>query len=125
MNPQISIVSGGIFCVCLVLFHLTFWRLFRWNTELAKLTSLNRAVVQVLNLSLTFVFVIFAYVSLAHTTEMESTPLGRSLLLLIALLWYLRAIEQVYFFGLRTRLSVLFLVFFVLGGTLYLIPLIG
>ena len=125
MNPQISIVSGGIFCACFALFHLAFWWLFRWKTELAKLTSLNRAVVQVLNLSLTFVFVIFAYLSLAHTAEMESTPLGRSLLLLIALLWYLRAIEQIYFFGLRTRLSVLFLVFFALGGTLYLIPLIG
>ena len=77
---------------------------------------------QVLNLCLTFVFVIFAYVSIAHATEMTTTPLGRSLLLLIALFWYLRAVEQIYFFGFRNPLSVLFLVFFAIGGTLYLIP---
>ena len=50
MAPHTSIVAGGIFCICFALFHLAFWKLFRWETELAKLTSLNRAVVQVLNL---------------------------------------------------------------------------
>ncbi len=67
---------------------------------------------QVLNLCLTFVFVIFAYVSIAHAGEMTSTPLGRSLLLLISLFWYLRAAEQIWFFGLRKPLSILFLLFF-------------
>ena len=125
MNSQTPIFVGGVFCACLALFHLTFWRLFRWKTELGKLTSLNRAVVQVLNLSLTFVFVIFAYISIAHPGELTSTALGRSLLLLIAVFWYLRAAEQVWFFGLRKPLSILFLLFFAVGGTLYLLPLIG
>jgi len=33
-------------------------------------------------------------------------------------------VDQIYFFELRKPLSVLFFVFFVIGGTLYLIPLI-
>jgi len=122
MRPETLVAAGGLFAAAFALFHLAFWRLFRWKTELAKLTSLNRAIVQVLNLSLTFVFVIFAYVSLAHPAEMVTTELGRSLLLLIAILWYLRAAEQVVFFGLRKPLSIVFFVLFLVGGSLHAVP---
>lgn len=125
MRHEALILAGGMFNAAFAVFHLFFWRLFRWKTELARLTSLNRAVVQVLNLSLTFVFVIFAYVSFAHVPALLTTDLGRSLLFLIALLWYLRAVEQIVFFGLRKPLSAAFFVVFVIGGALYTVPLFG
>ena len=62
--PAALLVSAAIFNAAFAAFHLGFWRLFRWRSELAKLTSLNRAIVQVLNLCLTFVFVIFAVILL-------------------------------------------------------------
>lgn len=119
MKPEVLIWSGGLFHLAFVVFHLTFWKLFRWRTELDKLTSLNRAVVQVLNLSLTFVFIIFSYISLMHASALLQTDLGRALTLAIAVFWYLRAIQQVVFFGLRKTLSVVFFVVVVAGGTLY------
>ena len=119
MNAEALILAGGVFHVVFAVFHLFFWKLFRWRSELAKLTSLNRAIVQVLNLCLTFVFVVFAYVSLVHTSELLSTALGRSLTVLIAASWYLRALEQIVFFGLRRPLSVVFFLVFLVGGTLY------
>ena len=79
---------------------------------------------RILNLCLTFVFVVFAYLSLVHSVELLSTELGRSLLFLIAVFWYLRAVEQVIFFGLRRRLSILFFVIFLVGGSLYAVPLL-
>jgi hypothetical protein len=70
------------------------------------------------------VFVVFAYLSLVHSVELLSTELGRSLLLFIAVFWYLRAIEQVIFFGLRKRLSIVFFVVFLVVGSLYAVPLL-
>ncbi|MCP3978140.1 MAG: hypothetical protein GY716_02255 [bacterium] len=123
MRPESMIVAGGVFAVGFFAFHVMFWKLFRWKTELAKLTSLNRAVVQVLNLALMFCFVIFAYLSLVYPAELLSTSMGRSLVLLIAALWFLRAVEQIVFFSMKSTLSVLFFLVFLLGGTLYAAPL--
>ncbi len=124
MRPETLIVAGGVFSAAFAVFHLFFWKLFRWKTDLATLTSLNRAIVQILNLCLTFVFVIFAYLSLAHSVELLATKLGHSLLFLIAVFWYLRAVEQVLFFGLRRPLSIMFFVLFLVGGLLYALPLL-
>ena len=77
---------------------------------------------QVLNLSLTFAFVIFGYVSLVHTTELLVTPLGKSLLVLVALFWLARAVEQVVFFKLKHWGSIAFLLIFLIGASLYGIP---
>ena len=121
---ETMIQIGGVFAVVFAVFHLFFWKLFRRKTDLAKLTALNRAVMQILNLCLMFVFVIVAYVSLAHTNELLSTRLGRTLLVLIAACWYFRAALQIVFFGLRTLLSMLLFVTFLAAGTLYALPLL-
>jgi hypothetical protein len=124
MRPETLVVAGGVFSAAFAVFHLFFWKLFRWKTDLATLTSLNRAIVQILNLCLTFVFVVFAYLSLMHSVELLATKLGNSLLFLIAVFWYLRAVEQVLFFGLRRPLSIMFFVLFLVGGSLYAVPLL-
>ena len=80
---------------------------------------------QVVNLSLTFVFGIFGYISLVHSRELLQSPLGNSLLVLIALFWFFRAIEQVVFFRLRHWGSAVFLVIFLTGALLYAIPAVN
>jgi len=124
MRPETLVVAGGVLTAAFAVFHVFFWKLFRWKKDLATLSSLNRAIVQILNLCLTFVFVAFAYISLVHPAELLATGLGRSLLFLIAAFWYLRAVEQVVFFGLRRPLSMMFFVIFVVGGSLYAVPLL-
>jgi len=119
---EILIKAGGVFSICFVIFHLLFWKIFNWSEDLQSLSFLNRAIMQVINLSLTFVFAIFAYLSLAHSEELLQSPLGHSLLVLIALFWLLRAVEQVVFFKLKHWGSVVFLVVFLSGSLLYGIP---
>jgi hypothetical protein len=80
---------------------------------------------QVVNLSLTIVFVIFAYISLVHTNELLSTSLGKSLLSFMALFWLARSAMQVIFFKLNHWGSIAFLVYFLAGSLLYGIPAIG
>lgn len=119
---ELLVKAGGLYCICLIIFHLLFWRIFDWEKDLRSLTFLNRAIMQVLNLSLTFVFFIFAYVSLFHARELLHSGLGRSLLLLIALFWLLRALQQVIFFRLAHWRSIAFLFIFLSGAVLYGIP---
>ena len=122
MRDEAWVVAGGVYCLAFALFHLAFWKLFGWRQDLRSLTAVNRAVVQILNLCLTFAFLVFAFVSLLYPSEMTGTGLGRALLLLIAAFWLLRAVEQVIFFGLRRRVSLAFFVTFLLGTALYLLP---
>lgn len=121
---ELLIKAGGIYNIVLVIFHLLFWRIFNWKEDLRSLSFLNRAIMQVLNLSLTFAFVIFSYISLVHTKELISTSLGQSLLGFIALFWLARSVEQVVFFKLKNWRSIAFLVFFLVGTVLYAVPAI-
>ncbi len=116
------ILVGGFYNLAFAVFHLLFWRIFKWNTDLQRMSFLNRAIMQVLNLCLIWVFVIFGYISLFHAGELLSSSLGHSLLVLIALFWLFRAIEQIIFFRLNTWGSWLFLAVFLIGVLLYAYP---
>lgn len=119
---QTFLFAGGVFHLAIAIFHLFFWRIFHWKEDLASLTRINRAVMQILNICLTFLFFVAAYVSFAHAAELISTPLGRTILASIALFWILRLILQFVFFGARHGISILFIVIFAVGASLYLIP---
>lgn len=120
--PHKIILFGGVFHLGIAIFHLFFWRIFRWKEDLESLTHVNRAIVQILNLCLTFLFFVMAYISFFHAAELLSAPLGRTILVSIALFWMMRLMLQVVFFGARHRLSILFIGLFLIGALLYLIP---
>jgi len=124
MSAKSVILAGGIYPVAFAIFHLMFWKLFRWKEDLASLSIINRAVMQILNLCLTFVFLIFAYISIFHVAELLTTGIGKTLLLLIAVFWFLRAIEQIVFFGLKKKRSMTLFAVFVIGAMIYLYPVI-
>jgi len=118
------IIAGGFYNIGLIVFHLLFWRIFDWEHDLKLVSYLNRATMQVLNISLTFAFVIFSYISFTHTTELLTTSLGHSLLVLMALFWLARSVQQIVFFKLHHWASWAFLLLFLCGSLLYAIPAI-
>lgn len=122
---EILIISGGIYTVGLIVFHVLFWRIFKWPETLEPLNYINRATIQVLNISITFIFFIFAYISLVHTNELLNTQLGKTLLVLISCLWLFRAAQQVVFYKLKHKLSVGLTFYFLIGAFLYGIPVIA
>ena len=114
---------GGVYIVALIIFHLFFWKLFSWKKDLKRITPVNRSTMQVMNLALIFIFAIFAYISFFHTSELLTTSLGKSLLVFIGLLWLFRAVLQIIFYGLKNKISFMFFIYFILGGTIYLFPI--
>ena len=121
---EASLFAGGIFNIGFTIFHLFFWKLFDWKKDLASLTPVNRSVMQILNLCLTFMIFMMSYVSLFLPREMLTTSLGRSLLIAFALFWFLRMLEQVFVFEERIRLSTVFSMIFLLGSIFYIVPAI-
>ena len=116
------IFVGGVFNLGFAIFHLMFWRLFHWRKDLASLTLINRSVMQILNLCITFVFLVMAYVSFFHRPELVQTSLGKTILVAFSLFWFLRMIEQMVFFGVKTKVSAALTLVFLLGGAVYLVP---
>ena len=121
---ELWIKIGGVYHDVLIVFHLMFWRLFNWKDDLQSLSFLNKAIMPVLNNSLTLVFVIFSTLSFVHSQELLTTALGNSLLILIALFWFARAVQQVIYFKLKHWGSWAFTLFFLLGAILYGVPAI-
>jgi len=119
---EILIIAAGFYTIGLIVFHLLFWRIFDWEQDLKRISFLNRATMQVLNISLMFAFIIFSYISLAHTTELLTSSLGHSLLVLMALFWFARAAQQIIFYKLNHWVSWAFLLLFLSGSLLYAIP---
>lgn len=115
------ILLGGFYNLAFAVFHLLFWKIFKWNKELKRMNYVNGNILQILNLSLTFVFIIFAYISLLYTNELISTQLGKVLLKLIAFFWFFRALQQIYFFGLKNIISAALFILFLTGSLIYLI----
>ena len=124
MDIETYIKIGGVYNLGFVIFHMLFWKIFNWKKELRLLNVVNKGIIQILNLCLTFVFLIFSYISIFHTTELTSTSLGKTLIFSISLFWFLRAIQQMYFYGLKKRISLILFMIFGLGGLIYLYPFI-
>ncbi len=121
---EVCLLVGGIYNAAFVIFHLFFWKLFDWKKDLASLTPANRSIMQILNLCLIFMFGVMSYVSLFLPKEMLTTNLGRSLLVAFSLFWFLRALEQVFVFESRNWLSAVFTLIFLVGGVIYLLPVV-
>lgn len=114
---------GGLHSLGFALFHLAFWRLFAWKRELALLSPANRAIMQILNLRLVYVFLAMGALSLAFTRELTGTALGHALLAFMAVFWAGRTIEQFIYLRVNDWRVHLLTALFVLGAVLYAVPL--
>lgn len=119
---ELMIIAGGIYTLGFVVFHLCFWKLFKWEQDLQTVSTVNRSIMQVLNISLTVSFLVFSYISLFHSVELLTTEIGKASLVLISVFWLLRAIQQIIFFRLNHCASIGFFFVFLFGFVLYAIP---
>lgn len=94
MKSEVWLYAAAGYNVALALFHVGFWRMFRWQDELPKLHPVNRGVMQVLNLMLMFVLVLLSALLVLNAAEIPASRLGRSLLAGMVLLWIVRAALQ-------------------------------
>jgi len=75
-------------------FHLGFWKVFAWREELPRMSVANRAILQISNLRLIYVFLGVGALCLTFPEELVQTALGNAFLLGMAGFWLGRLIEQ-------------------------------
>ena len=91
------IIFLGFYNLLFAVFHLLFWRLFKWNKEMQKLSFANRGIIQILNIQIIYYFVAVAIVCFCFTNELLTTDLGKVFLLGNSLFWAIRLVQQYIF----------------------------
>lgn len=88
------IFACGAHGAAFALFHLAFWRLFGWPHTLQTTSRANRAILQIANAQLVWVFGAIAVLCFAMPGETAGTALGRAALAGMAGFWWLRLVLQ-------------------------------
>ena len=118
-DPAPWILAAGVFNGVLAAFHISFWRLFNWPRSLSDSGNVNRGVTQILNLAITYLFVLCALMCFLYPAELAMTALGRFWLVAMSGFWLARALIQPPFFGLRHVLSLTLFGVFILGAVIH------
>ena len=124
MSKYLLIQLAGLHSFGFALFHLAFWKLFNWPRDLAATNVATRAVTQILNLRLVYVFAGIGTACFAFTNELLRTPLGNAVLGFMSLFWVGRTIEQFVFLRINRPLVHTLTALFVLGALLFALPLL-
>lgn len=118
-QPSPWIVAAGVFDFALALFHVAFWKLFRWPASLSSAGTVNSGITQILNLAIAYLFGSCALVCFLFPSDLAATALGRFWLVAMALFWLARALVQPVYFSLRNRYSLALFGVFGLGAVLH------
>ena len=116
---NILLLTGGLYSLAFAVFHMLFWRVFRWKADLQRLIPVNRAIIQVLNLRLIYVFLVMGLATVLFPVALLSTEFGMFILGAVSLFWFMRAIEQIIFFGLHSVASIALFWVFLIGSGLF------
>ncbi len=123
MSKDLLVQLCGLHSFGFAAFHLAFWKLFDWKRDLQRASFATRAITQILNLRLIYVFLGIGVLCFAFTRELHETPLGRAVLVFMSLFWVGRTIEQFVFLRINRPLVHALTVLFVLGAVLFAAPL--
>ena len=116
------ILFGGVYNVLLALFHCVFWKIWSWDTELEKLSFINRWIMQILNVQIIYYFIFIAVICFVFPKELLTTKLGKCFLIGSAGFWFVRAVQQFAFWKQGEVSTIIWTLFCLLGAVLFLVP---
>jgi hypothetical protein len=112
------VMIGGVIFIVMGVFHLSFWVLFDWQSELTKLNQINNNIMQMLNIVICFFMFSFSYMLLMYNSRVLNSKLGRSVLIISSGYFLIRALIEFAFPGNSMVYGVVLLAFI----PVYLIP---
>ena len=118
----IVIYLCGFYCLAFAIFHIGFWKRFKWNKDLKKLLFANRGIMQILNVQIIYYFLFVTFLCIAFPAELQHTKLGNAFLIGCSLFWLIRTVQQVIFFKANSKLIHVLTVIFIIGTILFALP---
>lgn len=123
MNGEALVYLCGVHSLGFAVFHLAFWKLFGWPAALRQTNVATRAVTQIINLRLIYVFLGVAVLCFWLPHDLLTTRLGHALLAGMVLFWLGRLVEQFVFLRYNQPLVHVLTALFALGAVLFALPL--
>ena len=124
MGTDTIILLCGLHSLGFALFHTAFWKLFRWPLSLRDTTLANRAILQIANVQLIWIFLFVAALCFLFPEALATTPLGRALLAGMSVFWLLRLVVQFVFLRVDSAMVHVLSVLFAGGAVLFALPLL-
>lgn len=94
---NILILLCCLYSIGFAIFHISFGKIFKWDSDLKKLSFTNKAVMQILNIQIIYYFIFAAFICFVFPTELLTTKLGNIFLGGTSLFWLVRTIQQFIF----------------------------
>ena len=124
MNDQLMILLCGFYCLGFAVFHAFFWKLFNWKHSLSMLQPYDKAIMQISNMRLIYLFLFVAAICFCFPDELASTPLGNFFLMGMSLFWLGRTVEQFLFLKVENKWVHLLTYLFLIGAIMFAIPVL-
>lgn len=124
MNKTLLLDLCGIYNLAFAIFHLCFWKLFKWKEDFKRNSVGNRAIVQILNIRLIYIFLLMAFICFFYPQQLMETELGLVLLIGFLGFWIGRTVEQFIFLRVKSRMVTILTIVFFIGIIIHLLPLV-
>ncbi len=124
MNKDVLLFICGIHIILFAIFHVAFWKFFNWRNDLKKLILANRAIMQISNILLIYIFLFIALLCFFFTKELYTTNIGKALLCGVSLFWFIRTIEQFIFLRINNKWVHILTALFIAGTIVFLLPVL-
>lgn len=114
----------GIYSLAFALFHIGFWKIFKWKSELHKVSFANKGIMQILNVQLIFYFLFTAFACFAFPAELVKTKFGNAFLIANSLFSLIRTVQQFIFLRANHKIIHILTIIFLIGTILFALPLL-
>ena len=120
---DVIIFICGLYNIAFALFHFGFWKLFHWGNELKKLSFANKGIMQILNIQISYYFILTAIICFVFPTELLTTKLGNWILIGSSIFWLIRTLQQFIFLRADNYKIHLLTLIFLIGAILFALPI--
>ena len=118
------LIICGLYNIGFAIFHISFWKIFKWNSGLKKLSFANKAVMQILNVQFIYYFIFVAFICFTLPPELLTTNIGNYFLGGTSLFWFVRTIQQFIFLRANHYKIHILTIIFLIGTLLFAIPIL-
>lgn len=124
MDKTLLLNLCGIYNLAFAIFHLFFWKIFKWKVDLKGNSVGNRAIIQILNIRLIYIFLLMAFIYFFYPDQLIETKIGFVLLIGFLGFWIGRTIEQFIFLRVKSKMVRILTFVFFIGIVIHLLPLV-
>jgi hypothetical protein len=97
ITTHLSII--GWMLIMLATIHIAFPKYFKWKEDLASLSLINREMMQVHTFFIALTVFGMGILCIVSADELITTPLGKKLLLGLAIFWTIRLVMQLFVYS--------------------------